>query len=407
MAFDRSDQTGGRLVVSGNKGMRIWEPDSGRTLMLANEPGIEAVALDHATGLIASVSPRGVLVWERPRQPLPSALLGLDHNVYGIEFLTPGAGKNGPLIVAGSSAGAIRAWHSASGEQSTFAPAPAPVDGLEQVRTSPNGGSIAYVTRRDSDTEPEAPANADGPPKVEDELRLVGFPGGKLLWSAKRPMIGYGEIAFSHDGRRIAWAGGGTSTEVFDASTGKSFGKIGDPLKSVAFLAYSADNSRLVALELDEAYALYNSPGLLRTIDAATGKAVGPAAAAYRWMGLSSDGSLAASTTEYRGAAPVTDVYIWDTAKGQVIATLRGHAGTVMGVAFERDRQMAATIQDNGVIRLWDIRTGRNLCSIPGPARSFRAIQFSPDGRQLAVGGADGQITLFHSTVEGIRLSAE
>jgi WD40 repeat protein/serine/threonine protein kinase len=63
------------------------------------------------------------------------------------------------------------------------------------------------------------------------------------------------------------------------------------------------------------------------------------------------------------------------------LLSLRGHAGPVVGLAISPASDRAATVGVDGTARVWDTRTGLELCHLaPTPAR----VTFSPDGRRLA-----------------------
>ncbi len=86
-------------------------------------------------------------------------------------------------------------------------------------------------------------------------------------------------------------------------------------------------------------------------------------------------------------------VKLWDLVKRQDRATLTGHTGAIAAVAFSPDSNTLATgggFRD-GLIRLWDVPTGkrRDVFGIPPPVGRdllTRKLAFSPDGKRLAVG---------------------
>jgi WD40 repeat protein len=51
-------------------------------------------------------------------------------------------------------------------------------------------------------------------------------------------------------------------------------------------------------------------------------------------------------------------IKLWDTASGQLMATLRGHTGVVWSVALSRDGRLLASGGDDGILRLWDTTSG-------------------------------------------------
>lgn len=64
--------------------------------------------------------------------------------------------------------------------------------------------------------------------------------------------------------------------------------------------------------------------------------------------------------------------------------TLRGHKGAVYSAAFYPSGTRVATSGDDGLIRVWDVGTGRLLRSVRGPGGTVSDVAVSPDGRLLA-----------------------
>jgi WD40 repeat protein len=88
-------------------------------------------------------------------------------------------------------------------------------------------------------------------------------------------------------------------------------------------------------------------------------------------------------------------VRVWDAATGQQLRELRGHTGSVWGLAFHPGgRRLASASMDTGQggkgeVILWDTATGRAVLSLPGNV----AVAFSGDGTRLAAGSADMYMT--------------
>jgi WD40 repeat protein len=81
---------------------------------------------------------------------------------------------------------------------------------------------------------------------------------------------------------------------------------------------------------------------------------------------------------------------------GQVGRLLEGHTDTIESVAFSPNRRLLASSSDDGTIRLWDVRSQRELGR---PLWHYRgvinAVAFSPDGREIASGACDGTVRLW------------
>jgi WD40 repeat protein len=145
-------------------------------------------------------------------------------------------------------------------------------------------------------------------------------------------------VAFSPDGRTLAWAGG-KGLKVCDVLTGKETCAVKGTFHVVLF---NPDGSRLIVL---------GSEGL-KFLDAATGNEV--LALRHR---TGQRGDLAALSPDGRRLALVDSrnlIWLWDTSSGEEALVLPGHAALVAGLAFGPDGQRLASADLEGVIRLWD-----------------------------------------------------
>ncbi len=115
-----------------------------------------------------------------------------------------------------------------------------------------------------------------------------------------------------------------------------------------------------------------------------------------RWaltVAFSPDGRLLAtgSGTEYSGRKEnVAEVRIWDVRTGTLVRTLPGQLDGIYGLAWSPDGTRLATgtglyhQSGLGSVKVWDARTGELQLDLKGHTECVWSVAFSPDGRRLA-----------------------
>lgn len=93
----------------------------------------------------------------------------------------------------------------------------------------------------------------------------------------------------------------------------------------------------------------------------------------------------------------------WDLEKKEVIRTVDAHTRPVRQLAISPDGTKLASVGDDMVCRLWNLQTGQKIHELKGHAERtpthfismLYAVTFSPDGRHLATGDRVGHIVVW------------
>jgi eukaryotic-like serine/threonine-protein kinase len=175
---------------------------------------------------------------------------------------------------------------------------------------------------------------------ADGSIRLYELPSGrerKRLESAPRR----GAMAFRPDGRQLATSCA-TGIQVYDLETGRKLEDLPQPAVANSFAWH---------------------PG---------GK------------------TLAVACNDSR-------IYLWDVGLGKQTHVLEGCRGTGLAISFDHAGLLLASAGWEGILRLWDPRTGRQLFHTP----SGGYLGFSADDRLLTYDNRDGKLGLWEFAAGG------
>jgi WD40 repeat protein len=194
----------------------------------------------------------------------------------------------------------------------------------------------------------------------------------------------------------VLLAGGMFSLSVFAQEPRVLQGHIGEKkLGRVLTLGFAPDGQTLASGGADQTVRLW---------EVATGKErrtlrhPGPVGCAV----YSPDGR-----TLVTGSAPAVardekapgQLRLWDAATGKELAVLTGHTDAILCAAYSPDGKILASGSADGGIKLWNAAP-KEVASFEGHTRAVHGMAFSPDGKTLASASSDGTIR-FWDTLSG------
>ena len=303
-----------------------------------------------------------------------------------------------PPSVALSADGALLAVGTASGEVWLWSVA----DRIARSGTPTHEGAVWSVAFS-SDGRLLASGGEDG------RVRLRDTSSGREVTFVHGPAGGVWGVALSADGQLVASCGGDGAIRLWETSTGRPLRSLRGHEGVVRRVALSRDGQLLASGGGDGAVRIWETREgrALATLHGHSGGVFG--------LAMCTDGHLVAScsddgTIRLWDSAPAEEGEIRTTVEGgrpsdntayaspnewRPLATLRAHDGVVWRVALSNDGDLVASGGEDGVVRLWETRTGRPLGAFHGHTSEIQGVALSGDGRLVASCGLDTAVRLW------------
>ena len=317
---------------------------------------------------LASCDWEGVVkLWDIATETNIATFVGHVSSVYSVTFSPDGA-----TLVSGSKDGTVRLWDVETGNANTLY---GHASWGNTASFSPDGRTLAS-------------GSEDG------TIRLWDVETGRNIDSfGLHPPVVNG-VSFSPDGKILA-SGSQWHTEVklWDVATGANIGGFSIVRSQILSLSFSPDGTRIAA----------GDPVGVILWDVATGAHITTPLGQAPWVwsvAYSPDGAILAAGGADSSNQLGGRLQLWDASTLDSIATLEGHRDNVTSVSFSPDGRTLASGDKEETIKLWDVKTGRNVATLSERTRdgrrgAFFSVSFAPDGATLASGAHDGTIMLW------------
>ncbi|MEV6908040.1 hypothetical protein [Amycolatopsis sp. NPDC051071] len=342
--------------------VRMWDTTRATpvTTLTTGDGHIAGVAVSPDGGLIASTGSDGaVTLWDLPTKQRRAVLPGPGNWLNKVVF-----SPDGRLIATGGQDKVLRLWdvrtHRVEAElhahEAEIGNLQFTEDGARLYSLDTNGTLVGWDVRR--------------------RATIARFDGGKPEWSSP--------LAVSPDGRSVIAGDNGAGVLLWDRGALPFLGHTAE-INGIVFtrdgrtlLSAGTDRS-LVAWDLDD----HTPRHVISDAQTDTPWAAGPA--------LSRDGSLIATVSNR------TEVTLWQTATLQRVATMSGLSSSAGKAVFSPNGQTLAVIDNSTTLVLWDWAR-RQRRHVPLGDITPTDVDYSPDGRMLAIGSHRGRVLILDTT---------
>jgi WD40 repeat protein len=293
---------------------------------------------------------------------------------------------DGTRLLSASMDGTVRIWDArplGSETGQAYRTLPGHQGGVRSVAFSPDGRWLASAA--DDDTV-----------RVWDP-RLGRAPDANPLIRTFDNCPGFHKVVFSHHGQWLA-AGGARGSDVVKIWKTTTWELLSEQPEGGPPLAFSA-NDRYLAFRNSDKHL--NFPIAIR--DTTTGEEIA-SLRGHRWAIFDLAFSPREDAPLLTSASADGTVRIWDVKTGKEIVAPLQHSHDVRCVAFSPDARLLASGGSDRVLHVWDTQSWQRLQELPDSTGRVQSVVFHPkDSRVLAWGSSDGTVKVWKRTINEVR----
>ncbi|MCX6057030.1 MAG: protein kinase [Chloroflexi bacterium] len=361
---------GTRLVTVSNDGTaKIWDAFSGKELLTFSGHGKEVfgVAFSPDGKRVASGGNDNIVrVWDansgQELLTLPVEIVEKNTSIYAVAFSPDGT----RITAVGWGAININIWNASTGEK------------LFSGKIGDPGYIMDIAFSKDGRL-----AATGG---YDQKVRVWDTTTKQVMYTLAGHTDSISGISFSPDGKSLASSSYDGTVRVWDLTTPSESLSIPfthNPFEATLWfrtVSYSPDGTRILTNYTDNTARIWDAVSGKELKQLKVGK-INNIATAYN-----PDGKLVASINEDN------TITIWDANTGKENITLAGAKDTINKIVFSPSGTHLASANNDGSVIVWDIVSGRSLLTLGDysltldVAAPAYAVAYSPDGKQIATG---------------------
>jgi WD40 repeat protein/serine/threonine protein kinase len=384
----------GKLLATGDDAglLTLWDTATGQqlTMLRGHEEFIWNVAFSPDGKMLATASgDRTVKLWDTATWQEIATLSGHSKRVNVVAF-----SSDGKKLASGSDDGSAKVWDIASVRelltircgaiwvrslafspdgrklalQTSDKPALTLWDATtgKKLRSFESGGGISWAVKFSPDGKQLAVTNGRTP-------KLLDVGTGKEIAVFKGHNSLVRSVAFSPDGKMLATGSKDRTIKIWEKASGVELKTIKGHEGEIFSVAFSPDGKTLATGSNDFTARLWDIAAASELTTLNTGD---------YGMTFSPDGSKLAILA-YSGLMLV------DPDSVQQLERFGGHYNEGTSVAFSPDGKRLATGDAQGVVKVWEVDSQKEIASIRAHSEQIDSMMFSPDGHTLATASRD------------------
>jgi WD40 repeat protein len=214
--------------------------------------------------------------------------------------------------------------------------------------------------------------------RSDQGIQLVDVAEGKLIRTFLGHKDAVNQLIFSADGATLFSAGSDHTIRAWDVPSGKERRRYGDEKMTVRCLALAPDGKTLT-------YGTYDD-GLVHIWDIAADKELIPPWKGHRYCVV----SIAYSPDSKRVAIGRDTIAIHETATGKRLNPSTESESRVQQIEYSPDgKLLAVSRQDEEAVEVWETTKWRKLTTIKAETGRVLSMAFSPGGKHLTIAQVD------------------